>query len=138
VEVIEGLAPYAQSTHVKDMGVRPYADGFLLSEVPLGTGILDVPRIVSLLRKANPKMNFSLEMITRDPLKVPCLTAQYWTVFPDRNGKYLARTLKLAQAHSAGGPLPTTSQLTREERARIEEENVKACFEYVSAKPLID
>ncbi|MFN7927865.1 MAG: TIM barrel protein [Blastocatellia bacterium] len=76
-ELIEGLAPYAKSTHIKDMGLKPYEDGFLLSEVPLGTGMLDLPRIISTVQKHNPKTKFSLEMMTRDPLKVPCLTKQY-------------------------------------------------------------
>ncbi len=136
MEVIETLAPYARSTHIKDMGVRPYEDGFLLSEVPLGTGILDLPRIISVVRKANPKIKFSLEMITRDPLKVPCLTDQYWTAFPERNGKYLARTLKLVRERSSSGPLPTVAQLSREERAKVEEENIKACFRHANAKQL--
>ena len=34
-ETVEILAPLAFSTHIKDMGVEEYADGFLLSEVPL-------------------------------------------------------------------------------------------------------
>ena len=42
--VVEALAPMALSVHLKDMAVQPYADGFLLSEVPLGTGMLDLPR----------------------------------------------------------------------------------------------
>lgn len=137
MEMAEALARYTQSTHVKDMGVRPYADGFLLSEVPLGTGILDLPRMVSLLQKTNPRVQFSLEMITRDPLKVSCLAPQYWTVFPERNGKHLARTLKLVQKHNSTAPLPTVSQLSREEQVRVEEENVKACLRYAREKQLI-
>ncbi len=137
METVETLAPYARSTHVKDMGVKPYADGFLLSEVPLGTGFLDLPRMVSILQKANSRLHFSLEMITRDPLKVPCLTPQYWTVFPERNGRYLARTLKLVQQHSGVSPLPTVSELGSADRVRIEEENVKACFRYARDKLLI-
>jgi 3-oxoisoapionate decarboxylase len=137
LELVETLAPYAKSTHIKDMGVQPYEDGFLLSEVPLGTGMLDLPKLVATLQKANPKIWFSLEMITRDPLKVPCLTPHYWDVFPDRNGKYLARTLKLVQEKSSRMPLPTVSQLTRAERARVEEENVKICLHYVREKRLI-
>ena len=136
MEMATALAKYVRSTHVKDMGVRPYQDGFLLSEVPLGTGILDLPAIVSTLRRANPGLRLSLEMITRDPLKVPCLSPQYWTVFPDRNGKYLARTLKMVQAHNRDGPLPTVSQVGPDERIRIEEENVKACLSYAREKQL--
>ncbi|MEP7342920.1 MAG: TIM barrel protein [Acidobacteriota bacterium] len=137
MEVIETLAPYARSTHIKDMGVQPYEDGFLLSEVQLGAGLLDLPRIVSVLQKANPKIKFSLEMITRDPLKVPCMTDAYWAVFPERNGKYLARTFRLVRERGSRTPLPTVSNLNREERARVEEENIKTCFAYVSAKQLI-
>lgn len=137
MELVEALAPYTKSTHIKDMGVRPYEDGFLLSEVPLGTGILDLPRIVAVLQKANPKVYFSLEMITRDPLKVPCLTKQYWEVFPDRNGRYLAQTVKLVIERGSREPLPTVSKLSREERAKVEEENVKACLRYVNEKKII-
>ena len=83
MEVVERLAPYTITTHVKDMAVQPYEDGFLLSEVPLGSGILDLPKIVATIRKARPAASFMLEMITRDPLKVPCLTEKYWAPFPE-------------------------------------------------------
>jgi 3-oxoisoapionate decarboxylase len=137
MEAMDGLAPYARAAHIKDIGVRPYEDGFEMSEVPLGTGFLDLPRIVSLLQKANPKIHFSLEMMTRDPLKVPCLTPRYWTVFPERNGRYLARTIQLADQHRSAKPLPVVSQLTREEFVRVEEENVKMCMRYEAEKKLI-
>jgi 3-oxoisoapionate decarboxylase len=136
-ELVEGLAPYAKSTHIKDMGVQPYQDGFLLSEVPLGTGLLDLPRVVATIQKANPQTKFSLEMITRDPLRVPCMTPQYWEVFPDRNGKYLAQIFKLVQQKSSREPLPAVDQLSREERAKVEEDNVKACLRYVNEKKII-
>lgn len=137
MELIEGLARYAKSTHIKDMALQPYADGFLLSEVVLGQGMLDLPKIVSIIQKANPNTKFSLEMITRDPLKVPCMTKQYWEVFPDRNGKYLAQIFKLVQQKSSKSPLPTVDQLSPAERAKIEEDNVKACMQYVNEKGFI-
>ncbi len=127
---IEKLAPYAVSTHLKNMAVEPYADGFLLSEVLLGDGYLDLPRIVALIRQSRPKARFSLEMITRDPLKVPCLTDEYWVSFPDRNGLYLARTLKFVENHRSPSPLPRISQLSHEEQLRIENANVVACLRY--------
>src|SRR5690606_19127510 len=58
MEVITTLAPYAFSTHVKDMGLERYDDGFLLSEVPLGKGILDIPHIMAECEKHNPVVNF--------------------------------------------------------------------------------
>jgi sugar phosphate isomerase/epimerase len=135
MQVIEKLAPYAVTVHFKDMGVEPYSDGFLLSEVRLGEGFCDLPRAVSTLRSAKPHVHILLEMITRDPLKVPCLTDKYWATFPDRSGIYLARTLKLVQKESnPAKPLPRMSRLSHSEQMRLEEDNVKACMRYAHEK----
>lgn len=123
---VEALAPYAVSTHIKDMGVAPYPDGFLLSEMPLGEGMLDMRRIVDTIRRARPQTRLTLEMITRDPLKVPCLTDGYWATFPERSGLYLARTLRMVRER----PLPVVSGLAREAQLRQEEDNVKKSLTY--------
>jgi 3-oxoisoapionate decarboxylase len=133
MDVVEQLAPYALTTHVKDMGLEFYPDGFLLSEVRLGEGVLDLSRMFTMVRQARPKTHFILEMITRDPLKIPCLTDGYWSTFPDRSGRNLARTLRLVQAaEKRHKSLPRISQLGREEQLRVEEENVRACLRYAS------
>ena len=117
MEVVETLAPRAFTTHFKDMGLEEYRQGFLLAEVPLGTGILDLPRVVRTVRAARPEIRLNLEMITRDPLKVPCLTAGYWATFPDLPGRHLARCSRssatirpasrcLASAAASGGAAP--------------------------------
>ena len=98
--------------------------------MPLGGGLLDLPKMVATIRAVRPATNFSLEMITRDPLKVPCLTEKYWVAVPDRNGRFLARTLKLVREHASKNPLPVVSQLPREERSRLEEDNIRACLRY--------
>ena len=135
MEVVEQLAPFAVTTHVKDMGVEGYEDGFLLSEMVLGEGFSDLPRMFSLIHQARPKTHFNLEMITRDPLKVPCLTDRYWATFPDRSGLYLARTVRLVRNKAVPGkPLPRVSQLSHEALERAEEENVKACLRYAGEK----
>jgi sugar phosphate isomerase/epimerase len=126
--LVETLAPYAVSTHIKDMGVAPYPDGFLLSEMPLGEGMLDMRRIVDTIRRARPATRLTLEMITRDPLKVPCLTDPYWATFPERNPLYLARTLRMVR--DAKGVLPVVSGLPREAQLQAEEDNVKKSLAY--------
>jgi sugar phosphate isomerase/epimerase len=130
ITVTEMLAPFTISTHVKDMGVEWYKDGFLLSEVVLGQGFLDLPRMISLVRQARPATRFSLEMITRDPLEVPCLTEKYWAAFPDRNGVFLARTMQLVQKYKSAKPLPRVSGLSPEAQLQAEQENVRASIEY--------
>ena len=126
----EAAAPHARATHIKAMAVQRYPDGFLLSEVPLGKGILDLPRIISTLQKANPKIRFALEMITRDALKVPCLTDHYWITFPERNGVDLARTLHYVETNQSKQPLEMVTTLPAEQRKRLEESNIRECFAY--------
>ena len=135
LDVAEKLAPYTLTTHVKDMGVAPYADGFLLSELPLGEGYLDLAKMVALVRQARPKTRFILEMITRDPLEVPCLTEKYWATFPERNGIYLARTMRVVRDESKRGKaLPYISKLSHDAQMRLEEDNVKMCLHYAREK----
>jgi sugar phosphate isomerase/epimerase len=130
MEVVEKLALFTVSTHVKNMGVERYSDGFLLSEMVLDKGFLDLPRILALVRQARPNTRFSLEMITRDPLHIPCLTDKYWVTFPDRNGRYLARTLTQVQNNQSSQPLPRVAQLSHDAYVRLEEENVVSCLRY--------
>jgi hypothetical protein len=112
------------------MGVAPYEDGFLLSEVPLGEGYLDLKRTIELVRRHHPETRFTLEMITRDPLKVPCLTDKYWETFPDRSGRYLARTLRTVRQHQRSQPLPEVDHLPAEARERLVVDNIRQCLHY--------
>jgi sugar phosphate isomerase/epimerase len=130
MEVVEALAPRAFTTHFKDMGLEEYKEGFLLSEVPLGTGVLDLPRVVRVVRAARPEIRLNLEMITRDPLKVPCLSGGYWATFPELPGKEVARALSFVRGHPSARPLPRISQLAREDQLRVEAENVRRCLAF--------
>lgn len=134
MELVEALAPRAFSTHIKDMGVQPYADGFLLSEVPLGDGFLDLKQMIGVLRSRQPKIRLTLEMITRNPLKVPCLTDAYWVPFPGRNGRFLARTLRLVTTRASTKPLPVVEGKTPQQVLAYEEENVRRCLEHARTK----
>jgi sugar phosphate isomerase/epimerase len=130
MDVVEKLAPYAVCAHVKDMGIARYKDGFLLSEMPLGEGFLDMKQVVSTIHHARPKTKITLEMITRNPLEVPCLTDKYWVTFPERNGRYLARTLRMVDANARRDPLPKLDSLDKPAQMRLEEDNVKQCLFY--------
>lgn len=114
--VAEALAPFALSVHLKDMAVQPDAEGFLLSEVPLGTGMLDLRRLVATLRKANPGIVLNLEMATRDPLRVPCLTDSFFATFPGRKATHLEAALARVAANP---PKQAPPQATGKEPVRI-------------------
>lgn len=130
MEVAQTLAPYVFTTHIKDMAVEEYPDGFLLSEVPLGDGILDLPAMIAVCRKHNPSVTFNLEMITRDPLEIPCLKKEYWETFETVPGSDLARTLRMVREHKPKKGLPRVAQLTAEDRLATEEGNIVACLTY--------
>ena len=132
--VVETLAPYVVSTHLKDMAVEEYADGFLLSEVPLGKGMLDLQRMVDLCKKNNPAVTYSLEMITRDPLEIPCLKDDYWSTFSDVSGKDLAWMLRTVKAQKYPSGLPRISQLSAENKLAAEENNILECLAYSKEK----
>jgi sugar phosphate isomerase/epimerase len=133
MNVIEEYAPFAFSVHLKDMAFAEAPDGFLLSEVPLGRGYLSIPRVVEILRKANPAVKLNLEMITRDPLRVPCLTAAYWTTMSNMHASQLARTLAAAKQNNSKAPLPRTTGLQPPDQLRLEDEHVRASLAWAAA-----
>lgn len=126
-QVVDALAPYAFTTHLKDIAVMPSHEGFYMSEVPLGQGFMDLPRFCRVLRQHNPRITFNLEMITRDPLLIPCLEAGYFATMPDLPAQDLARTLALVRARGQMR-LPTVSKLALAEQVTLEEENVRRSF----------
>jgi sugar phosphate isomerase/epimerase len=130
MEVVEALAPFAFSTHIKDMAVQEMADGFLLSEVPLGEGFLDLKPMIRILLKANSAIQFNLEMITRDPLRIPCLTETYWATMEDAPASRLANALASVKRNKSTKPLPATTGLTFEQQLQFEDANVRQSLKY--------
>jgi sugar phosphate isomerase/epimerase len=129
------LGPLTIYVSFKDMAVAPYEDGFLLSEVPLGEGILDLPGMVKVLQQKDPDMIFALEMITRDPLKIPVLTDKYWVTFDDSYsplpGRDLARVLRIVRDNPPRQPLPKVTGLSPAEALALEDELIDRSIAYV-------
>ncbi len=134
MDTLRTLLPYTVFAHIKDMAVEEYADGFLLSEVPMGEGFLDLKQMVQLLRQKDPNMIFDLEMITRDPLKIPVFTGKYWATFDDAvsplSGKDLAKVLALVRQNKPKKPLPKTAGLSMEAVIQLEDEYNRQCIAY--------
>jgi sugar phosphate isomerase/epimerase len=128
------LMPYTFYAHIKDMAVEEYEDGFLLSEVPLGDGIVDLKQLVQLVRQKDPNMIINLEMITRDPLKIPVYTQKYWATFDDSYsplpGRDLAAVLALVKKNRPRKPLPKTTGLSPEAAVKLEDDLNRQCVDY--------
>ena len=126
------LAPLTIYVSFKDMAVAPDADGFLLSEMALGEGILDIPGMVKGLQQRDPNMIFALEMITREPLKIPVFTKKYWATFDDTysplSGRDLARVLEIVR--SSKKPLTTTAGLSPADALKLEDDLINRSIAY--------
>ncbi len=129
VETAKALAPWAHSVHLKDQAVQMYDDGFLLADIPLGQGFIDLKKIVEILRAKKPDVRFSLELITRDPLEVPILKDSYWRTFPDLPAQDLASTLRTVRDHS-NSALQYPSRLSSAQQIALEDSNVRASLDY--------
>lgn len=130
LEAVRVLAPLVVTTHLKDMAVRRYQDGFELSEVPLGQGFLPLAEIVKVLRKSRPDVHFCLEMMTRDPLKVPYLTDRYWVTYEKRDPERIRRFEESVLSRSASQPLPVIGGLADADKIAAEDRNVRLCVDY--------
>lgn len=128
------LAPLTIYVSFKDMAVEPYEEGFLLSEMALGDGMLDLPGMVKTLQARDPKMIFALEMITRDPLKIPVFTKKYWATFDDSYsplpGRDLARILEIVRTSKPKVPLTRTSGLSPADGLKLEDDMINRSIAY--------
>jgi sugar phosphate isomerase/epimerase len=129
METVQALAPLAMTVHLKDQGVQLTEDGFLLGDIPLGQGCLDLAGMVQTLLKSRPNVHFCLELITRDALRIPCLDQRYWQTMRDVSGAELARMLAWVR-HNGAASLQKVSQLPWKDQVHLEEQNLKASFQY--------
>jgi len=135
-QTIDTLAPYTIFVSFKDIGVDFYPQGILLSEVAFGDGLLDLKAIVARFQKKDPKMLFQLEMLTRDPLKVPVFTEQYWNVYDDKSpapAKDFAMLVAWVRNNPPKVPLPKTSGLTPAEVLALEDKLNDKCIDWARA-----
>lgn len=135
-QTIDTLAPYTIFVSFKDIGTDFYEDGILLSEVAFGDGHLDLQGIVERFQQKDPKMLFQLEMLTRDPLKVPIFTEQYWKVYDEKSpapSRDLAMLIAWMRNHPPKKPLPRTSGLTPAEVLALEDRLNQQCIDYARA-----
>ncbi|MES1260103.1 MAG: sugar phosphate isomerase/epimerase, partial [Acidobacteriota bacterium] len=82
------------------------------------------------LRAKDPHMPLDLEMITRDPLKVPVYTDSYWVTFQDVPGQQMAHMMQIIQKNPPKKPLPSIAGLDAPARKKLEEDYNVACIRY--------
>ncbi|MBM3788216.1 MAG: TIM barrel protein [Acidobacteria bacterium] len=137
MQTIDILEPYTIFVSFKDIAVDFYDQGILLSEVAFGDGLFDLPGFVARMQKRNAKMLFQLEMLTRDPLKVPIFTEQYWKIYDEKSPvppRDLAMLVEWVRKNPPPKPLPKTSGLSPAQVLALEDELNDRSIAFARAK----
>jgi 3-oxoisoapionate decarboxylase len=129
-QTLEALAPFVVTTHLKDMAVKPTGDGFALSEVPLGEGLLPLADMIATLRTHRPDVPMCLEMLTRDPLQVPYKTDRYWVALDRPSPDSLAAFEQHVLSKASTKELPHITGLAPADQIALEDELVRRSMEY--------
>ena len=82
------------------------------------------------LRQDRPDLRFSLEMITRDPLRIPCLTQDYWETLFEFPMTRTRPARDYVRERYSKSPLPRITQLADAGQLSREDENVVASLRY--------
>lgn len=134
LETVRAFAPWAFTVHLKDQAVREYDEGFLLADVALGEGFLDLPAMVKVLLNAKPDLRFNFETITRDPIRVPILTDGFWATLRDTPAAALARALHVLKNQSHPDQFHVVSKLPRQDQLALERQNVEHSIAYAKER----
>ena len=129
LQTVREFAPWAHAVHLKDQAVQRTADGFRLADIPLGEGCLPLREMVQLLRQEKPGIPMSLELITRDPLYVPCLSEEFWRPFDQVPAQDLARVLRLV-SDAEVPELTQVSTLNPAEQVDLERHQVRNSLDF--------
>jgi 3-oxoisoapionate decarboxylase len=86
--------------------------------------------MVGILREKDPEMLFDLEMITREPLKIPIFTDKYWVTFQEMPARQLAHMVEIVAKNPPKKPLPKVAGLSPADQVSYENECNLACLRY--------
>lgn len=105
VKSVEQLAPRVLTTHVKDAVLARTERGLCWQARPVGAGVLPMADLLSTLIRANPDLNFSIELHPRTydlPIRDPSWLAH----FPHHNMAAILALATKAEWHFSEGTLP--------------------------------
>jgi sugar phosphate isomerase/epimerase len=130
LESARAFAPLTYTVHLKDMVVKDYADGWLLTDVALGEGFLDLKAFVRIVRQAKPNVRFNLETITRDAIRLPVRTEAFWATVPGPRQAALDRASALVNTRPGVAFPPDPSTLSAAQQLDLERRQIERSLIY--------
>jgi sugar phosphate isomerase/epimerase len=111
-DVLDRLAPYVLTSHMRDSGVWISAEGINVEWTRMGDGSVDIARYVRTFIEKCPGRAVSLEVITNRQRAFDFRDPEFWNAYPRMLASDFARFLSLAEKGAPRAPiaanLPTT------------------------------
>ena len=85
---------------------------------------------MEVLRRSRSDIRFCLEMITRDPLKVPYLDDKYWASYEKRDTAKIEKFKTSVLSKAWTKPLPKISGMSSQRMLAVEDDNIRRCVAY--------
>lgn len=130
LEVARKLSPYAVTSLLKDMTISSTEEGFILTEVPLGQGIIPLAKIMEILRRGRSDIHFCLEMVTRDPWIVPFKKDKYWVTYEEKNEERIEKFKTSILGKASSTSLPKISGMSSPRVLAVEDDNIRKSVSY--------
>jgi 3-oxoisoapionate decarboxylase len=130
LEVARKLSPYAVTSLLKDMTISSTEEGFLLTDVPLGQGIIPLAKIMEILRRGRSDIHFCLEMVTRDPWIVPFKKDKYWVTYEEKNEERIEKFKTSILSKASSMLLPKISGMSSPRMLAVEDDNIRKSVSY--------
>ena len=96
----------------------------------MGQGAINLREIIKIVREKKPEARFHLELITRDPLRVPIFNDSYWRTLDGIKAPKLASTLSALKSRPSAKEFPTVSNISPEEQVHAERNNIEQSLRY--------
>lgn len=132
VMATERILPWVVSTHIKDGAILLTPEGFVTFPVGIGTGVIDLTRIINLLSTLDHQINLSIEDHGGD-FKLPIYNTTFLSEFPDLTTEELVRLLHLSQLSKQEVDEGRCGVIERERWREVCEERVRGDIKHLRA-----
>ena len=95
VEATRRLAPLIRHVHLKDYTIHFAPEGYRLVRCAAGTGCIDFPAILAIVRQHCPGVVPGIEIAAQPTRTIPLLEPAWWECYPPRHARELAGALRV-------------------------------------------
>ena len=100
------VGAHIRDVHIKDYTVRATSQGYRLVRAAIGQGVIDWPRMLTLLRDVAPNAAYHIELAAIYARHIRVFEAEWWSSFPPRTMSEVVPALAFMQQHAVPDSVP--------------------------------